>query len=448
MSVTVEDQSSVKKVLHIEVPADEVTRELESAYTQLKKTAKIKGFRPGKAPRSVLERLYGKDVKADVGAKLIQNAWIDAIRETNLKVLGSPKVDPPELAPDSPYAFDAEVEVEPEIEDIDYKGLSLTRTKYAISDKEIDLQLDMLRRNLAKRNPIEEKRPVAMDDVVVIDYEGYLDGKPHEETQKTENFSTQVGKGQIVKDLDDGLVGMQAGDEKEIDVTFPEDYFNKSLAGQKLQFKVKLKEIQEEILPDLDDAFAAQISDQFKSLDDLKTKIRENLQNGYEKRIEQELNEQIFTQILEKTSFEVPDVLVQGELDHIIRDTEEKFAASNRKLEDVGLSVEKLAEQYRPTAEKQVRRHLILSKLMDQEKLELTDEETHQGFQEMADSYGQPVDFIKSYYGQNKDGLSLFKHTLLEKKALKLIIDNSEITEVEPSEKNDADNAATEKETE
>lgn len=448
MTVIVEDQSSVKKILHIEVPAEEVTHELESAYTQLKKTAKIKGFRPGKAPRSVLERMYGKDVKADVGAKLIQNAWIEALRETNLKVLGSPKVDPPELDPNSPYTFDAEVEVQPELDDIDFKGLALNKTKYVVNDEEINLQLDMLRRNLAKRNPIEENRPVAMDDFVVIDYEGLLDGKPHADTQKTENFTTQVGQGQIVKDLDNGLVGMQVGEEKEIDVTFPEDYFNQALAGQKLVFKVKLNEIREEILPDLDDAFAGQISDQFKNFDELKTKIRENLQSGYEKRIEQELNEQIFTQILEKITFEVPDVLVQGELDHIIREAEQKFAAGNRKLEDVGLSVEKLAEQYRPTAEKQVRRHMILSKLIDQEKLELTDEETDQGFQEMADSYGQSVDFIKTYYKQNQEGLSLFQHTLLEKKALKLIIDNSEVTEIEPSEKKDADDAATEKETE
>jgi trigger factor len=443
MNVKVEDQSTVKKILHIEIPEQDVTRELESAYSQLKKTAKIKGFRPGKAPRSVLERMYGKDIKADVSSRLIQNAWVEALQETKLKVLGGPKVDPPELVPNTAYQFDAEVEVEPEIEDIDYKGMKLEKSKYSISDEEMDLQLKMLQKNLAERKLIEEKRPVAMDDFVSIDYEGFQDGKPHEETKKTENFITQVGQGQIVKDLDEGLVGMMAGDEKEIDITFPDDYFNQALTGQKLVFKVKLNEIREEILPELNDEMAKKVGDQFKSLEDLKTKIRENLQNGYEKRIEQELNEQIFSQILEKTNFELPDVLVQGELDHIIRDAEQKFAASNRTLEEIGLSPEILAEQYRPTAEKQVQRHLILGKLIAQEKLEITDEETNQGFQEMADGYGQPVDFIKTYYEQNKEGLSIFKHTLLEKKALKLIIDSSEITEVEPSDKSDAEQTAT-----
>jgi trigger factor len=435
MNVTVEDQSTVKKTLHIQIPLEDVTRELDSAYKQLKKTAKVKGFRPGKIPRSVLERLYGKDVKDDVRSKLIQDAFIEALTETDLRVIGNPVVDPPELDIQAPYTFDAVVEVHPEIDTIDYKGLALTRTKYTISDAEIDAQLKMLRKNLARHETIQEQRPLALGDFAVIDYEGFQNGQPHEETKKTENFNTQVGQGQVVKDLDDGLVGMQVGEEKEIDVTFPDDYFNKTLAGQKLVFKVKLNEIREEILPDLDDAFAKQVGDAFESLEDLKTKIRENLENGYAKRVEQELNEQAFSQILEKTSFEVPDSLVEGELEQIINDAEQKFSAANRKLEDVGLSRETLAEKYRPTAEKQVRRHMILGKLMDQEKLEISDEELSQGFQEMADTYSQPVDFIKSYYDQNKEGLSFFKHTLLEKKALKLIIDNSEITEIEPTEK-------------
>ena len=285
MKVNVEDQSGVKKVLHIEVPAEEVTvRNWTGAYSQLKKNAKIKGFRPGKAPRSVLERLYGKDVKADVSGQLIQKGWIEALKETELKVLGSPKVDPPELVPGSDYAFDAEVEVEPVIDDIDFKGLKLNKSKYSVGDEEIDIQLKMIRKNLAERKTIEEERPVAMEDFVVIDYEGFQDGQAHKDTAKTENFVTQVGQGQVVKDLDEGLVGMRVGEEKDINVTFPDDYFNKSLAGQNLVFKVKLNEIREEILPELNDEMAQNVGEQFKTLDDLKAAIRENLENGYAKR--------------------------------------------------------------------------------------------------------------------------------------------------------------------
>ena len=434
MKFTVEDRSSVKKVLHIEVPHADVAKEIDEAYQNLKKTAKIRGFRPGKAPRSLLERLYHKDVMVDVRGKLIQNAFIDALQQSALKMIGSPKIDPPELNEKEAFVFDAELEVPPEINDLDTSGVTLTKTRYRISDEEVDIQLKLLRKNLAQRRKIDPPRPVQSGDIAVLDYEGYQNGQPHEETRKTENFVTQVGEGQIVKDLDEGLIGMQVDEEKEIDVVFPDDYFNKSLAGQKLVFKVKLNEIREEILPELDDEFAKSVSAQFETLDDLKQKIRENLQNGYDKRVEQELNEQIFQQILDKTSFEVPETLVESELEQILNDAEQKFASSNRKLEDVGLSREMLAERYRATAEKQVRRHLILSKLIDQENLTLSEDELDQGFQDMSDLYRQPVEHIRGYYNQNKEGLSFFKHTLLEKKVLKLIIEKSSIEEVEPTE--------------
>lgn len=437
MKVTVEDQSSVKKILHIEVPQADVVRELNGAYQHLKKTAKIKGFRPGKAPRSVLERMFGKDVNADVTGKLIQSAFMDALKETELKIVGNPKVDPPDLDAQNPYCFDAEVEVNPEIGDIAYQGLELTRTNYTASDEELDLQLKMLRKNMAKSEKISDDRPVQSDDVVLIDYEGLKEGKPFEPTKKTDNFMVKVGKGQVIKDLDEGLIGMKIGEEKQIEATFPEDYFKKELVGEQVTFHVKLNEIREEILPELDDDFAKSIGDQFDSLDALKEKIRENLQAGYTKRIEHELNEQIFTQLIEKTEFEVPDTLVDAELDQIIKDTERSFAQSNQKFEDAGLTRKSLMEKYRPTAEEQVRRHLILSKLVEQEALELSDEELEKGFQEMADTYQQPVEYLKGYYNQDKDGLVFFKHTLLEKKALNLIIDKGQISKVEPEDKND-----------
>ncbi len=439
MKVTVEDQSTVKKILHIEVPQDEVVRELNSAYSELKKTAKIKGFRPGKAPRSVLERLYGKDVRADVTGKLIQSAFVDALKETELNIVGSPQVDPPELDAQSAYAFDAAVEINPDIADIEFKGLELNRTQYEATEEEIDAQLQVLQKNLTKREKIKADRPLKIGDVAVIDYEGFKNGQPFDPAKKTENFTLKVGEGHLVKDLDDGLVGMQVNTEKEIEATFPDDYYKEEMAGQKLVLKVKLNEIREEIIPELDDDFARSISDKFESLDALKEKVRENLLEGYQKRTEQELNEQIFQKLLEKTDFEVPDTMVDSELAQIISDAERSFAQSNKSLEDVGLTKEGLEAQYRPTAEKQVRRHLILSKLIDQEKMELSDEELDQGFQEMADIYQQPVEHLKGYYSQNKDGLAYFKHTLLEKKVLKLIIESGRITDMAPAEKSEAD---------
>ncbi len=431
MKVTVEDRSSVKKVLHIEVPEADVKRALDEAYQTLKKTAKVKGFRPGKTPRGVLERLYKKDVNADVTGKLIQDAYVDALKETKLKVVGSPTVDPPELAGTGDYGFDAEVEVHPEIADIGFTNLKLKKTLYKASDEEVDVQIQMMQKNLAKREPIDEARPAQNSDFVQVDYEGFKDGKPFEDTKKTENFVIKLGDAHIAEDFDKGVVGMNPGDEKEITVSFPDDYFNKKLAGHTVDFKVKLNEIRKEVLPEIDDEMAKQLGP-FTTLDEVRDKIKENLTQGYDKRIEQELNEQIFGQILEKTDFEVPDVMVEYELNSIIADAERSFSYHNKTFEEAGISRESLAEKYRDTAEKQVRRQLILGKIIQQEKMELADADLEKGFEEMAATYNQPVDVIKGFYGNSGDKLELFKHALLEKQAIKLIMERNEIESVEP----------------
>ncbi|WP_372682999.1 trigger factor [Desulfosarcina sp.] len=431
MKVTVEDRSTVKKLLHIEVPEADVKRALDEAYQSLKKTAKVKGFRPGKTPRGVLERLYKKDVNADVTGKLIQDAYVDALKETKLKVVGSPSVDPPELTATGDYCFDAEVEVHPEIADIGFTNLKLKKTLYKASDEEVDVQIQMMQKNLAKREPIDEARPAQNGDFVQVDYEGFKGGKPFEDTKKTENFVIKLGDAHIAEDFDKGVVGMNPGDEKEITVSFPEDYFNKKLAGHTVDFKVKLNEIRKEVLPEIDDEMAKQLGP-FTTLDEVRDKIKENLTQGYDKRIEQELNEQIFSQILETTDFEVPDVMVEYELNSIIADAERSFSYHNKTFEEAGISRESLAEKYRDTAEKQVRRQLILGKIIEQEKMELADEDLEKGFEEMAATYNQPVDVIKGFYGNSGDKLALFKHALLEKQAIKLIMERNEIESVEP----------------
>jgi len=431
MKVNVEDRSSVKKVMHIEIPEMDVTRARDNAYKTLRKTAKVKGFRPGKVPRGVLERLYKKDVDADVASKLIQDAYVEALKETGLKVVGSPVVDPPALANQGDYLFDAEVEVHPLISDIDFTGLKLTKTLYQASDEEVALQLQMMQKNLAKREPIDEERPAQSGDYVQVDYEGFKEGSPFEETKKTENFVIKLGDAHISADFDNGVIGMNPGEEKQISVSFPDDYFNKKLAGHTVDFKVKLNEIRKEVLPAIDDELAKQLGP-FGTIDEVRDKIKENLTQGYDKRIEQELNEQIFNQILDRVDFEVPEVMVEYELNHIITDAERSFSYHNKTFEEAGISRESLAEKYRDTAEKQVRRQLILGKIIDQEKMELADEDLEKGFAEMAANYNQPVDVIKGVYGNSGDKLDLFKHALLEKQAIKLIMERNEIESVEP----------------
>ena len=434
MQYTVENVSSVKKTLHIEVPADEVVRELNSAYKELKKRAKVKGFRPGKIPRSVLERLFKKDVHADVSSKLIQSSFMEALKETELKVIGNPQLDPPELDASGPYAYDATVEISPEIDDIDYKGLALKRTNYTVSDEEVEAQLKILQKNMADYQKIEESRPIREDDYALIDYEGFREGQPFPETALTQNFRMKIGDGQILKELDDQIIGMKPGDTKEVNVTFPQDYSNENLAGLDISFRVTLNEIREEVLPKINDALAKKAG-QYETLDELKKVIVDNLNQGYSKRMEQELHEQIYQDLIAKTDFEVPDTLVEMELEGIVAEAERSFAYRNISMEDLGVTRESIAEKYRDTAVKQVKRHLLLNKIIDQEDLSLSDDELESALGEMAENFNQPLEEIKKYYDQQQDKLEFFKHTLLEKKAIKLIIDCGKIEDVEPEEK-------------
>ncbi len=431
MQVTVEDQSSVKKILHIEVSEHDVNRELNDAYNKLKKTAKIKGFRPGKVPRSVLEGMFKKDVHADVTSKLIQSSFVEAIEETKLNILGQPKVDPPQLDKKGPYKYDASVEVRPEMDDIEFKGLSLTKTLHKAGEDEVDGQIQMLRKNQAVLEPIKEDRPAKEDDAVIVDYEAVKDGEPIEDMPNAEGSTMGIGKGFISKDFDQELIGMKPGDKKEFEIHMPEDYFKKELADLDISFTVTLKEIREEILPELDDKFAKSFG-QFESLDALKGEIEKNLKQGYDKRIEQELNEQIFTALIEKTDFELPDTLIDYELEMIIQDAQRSFAQSNISMEQLGLTRDTLAEKYHDTAEKQARRHLILGKIIQQEDMSVEEEEIDEGFNEITEIYSQPIEEIKKFYQENPDKLELFKHALLEKKAIQLIIKHGSIEEKEP----------------
>ena len=431
MPFKIEDVSSVKKTLHIEVPQEEVVQELDKAYNQLMKSAKVKGFRPGKVPRPVLERMFKKDVHADVSSRLIQSSFIDAIKQSDLKIVGNPELDPPELAADSAYEYKATVEITPDISDIDYKGMDLTRTLYAPGDDEVDAQLKALQKGMAQHEKVTEDRPVQADDFVLVDLEGTHDGKPVPEFTKTENFNLQIGKAVISEDVDQQITGMKVGESKKFTTQFDKDFPNENLAGLEISFEVVLNEIRQENLPPLNDALAKKAGP-YKTLDELKTVILDNIKQGYEKRKEQELNEQIFKELISRTTFEVPDAMVEMELQGIIEEAERSFAYRNTSLEDMGLSKEMIAEKYRDTALNQVKRHLILGKMIDQEKLEVDKEEVESGLKEMSENFNQPLEGIKQYYDQNKDKLELFKHTLLEKKAIKLILDSSSIKDVKP----------------
>ncbi len=441
MQVDLENVNSVKKILHIEIPPEDVAEALNEAYRELKKTAKIKGFRPGKAPRNVLERLYKKEVHSDVSQKLIRDSLPDAIDQAALQIVGYPRIDPPELEAEGPYRFDATVEVKPEIGDIDFTGMQLVKTLYRPTEAEIDAQIQRLRMNAADYETVRQDRPVEEGDFVAIEFEGLLDGQPVEDIGKSENFIMEIGIGRIHPDLDRGIVGMQVGETREIPVRFPEDYQNQRLAGREVIFATALNEIRTRVLPPIDDNLAKTVG-AFETLAELKERIETELKKGYDKRMEQEIQEQIYNRLIGQTDFEVPETLVEMELNHIIQDAESRFAQKDMKLEDVGMSRESLAEKYRDTALKLVKRHLILQRLIEQEQLLLTDTELNAEYEKIAENIGRNLDEVRAYYQGDRDSLNFLRQTLLEKKAVTLIIDNATMETREPELETDSNGAS------
>ncbi len=437
MQVTVEDKSNVTKVLHFEVPHADVARELDQAYNELKKSADIKGFRKGKVPRKVLENKFSKDVHADIAPKLIQESFSKAIEDYDLNVVGSPRIDPPELNPETSYKFDITVDVKPEISQVEYEGFDLTQTAYPISEEEVESQIYMIRKTMASKQTVEEERPVKDGDYVLIDYEGFLDGEPFDQTPKVENYVMAIGSDNMPEEFSRKLTGVIPEQDLNIEVIYPEDSSEEDLAGKTISYKVKLKEIQEEVLPEADDNLVKELG-QYETLDEVRDTIREYLKKGYEQRIRHELSEQVFQKLLDKHEFEVPQSMVDAELDGIISETEQAYAQNNTSLEEAGLNKEILRDQYKEVAEKQARRHLILDKIIEQENLELTDDELQASFEKMATDMNASVDAVKNFFNMNENALENYKHTQLEKKAVDLIIDRGNITEVEPEESQEA----------
>lgn len=430
MKVDVEDISTVKKTLNVEIPEADVTKELDKSYRTLKKNVKIKGFRPGKVPLSLLERRFKKDVHAEVSSQLIQNTYVEALRETQLVPIGEPVIDPPDLERGQAYHYSATIEVRPPIPDLNLKGLKLKKKKYTVGDEEIDAQLKILQKGQAQLKTVEEDRPAQKDDHVLIDYEGFKDGQPFAPAGKTENFGVQVGSGRILKDFDDQLVGMKPNTSKEFTVHFPSGYYNKDLADLDIAFKVTLREIREEILPEIDDEFGKDFGEH-KTLAEFKEAIRKQLERTYETRSEGDLRREIMDMLIEQQDFELPEILVQHELTGMVKEAHDALSSRGMSLADTGRTDESLSKEYYPRAERRVREYLLLQKVIEQEGITLTDELLEEAYKEMAEAISQPVDTIKQLHNTYKEAREVFEQRTIEKEAMKLIIKNSAIETIE-----------------
>lgn len=430
MKVDVEDVSTVKKIMHVEIPEKDVTRELDKAYKTLKTNAKIKGFRPGKVPLSLLEKRFKKEMHEEVSGQLIQNSYGEALGQAELVPLGEPAIDRPDLEKGQPYRYSATIEVRPPVGDLDLNGLKLKEKVHIVDDVEVETQLKMLQKRNAQLKSVDEDRPVRDKDVVIIDYEGFKDGKPLEPTRKTENFQVEIGSGRILEDFDKQLVGMEPDSTKELQVRFPDDYYNKDLAGLEVTFKVTLKEIKEEVLPELDDEFAKDLGE-YETLDELKEAIRKDLEQRYKAESRRQLREDIIDKLIEQSDFELPEALVKGELAGVVRDAQSLMAQRGMSLEQSGQTEEELSEKYLPMAERKVREYILIEKVIDQEEITLTDEVLDEAYEGFAGALNQPVDTIKEFHNSSQEAFDVFKQRTLEKQVIKHIIDMCDVERIE-----------------
>ncbi|MGQ9778085.1 MAG: trigger factor [Thermodesulfobacteriota bacterium] len=424
MNVQVEDISSIKKKISVEIPVEEVSKEIESFYGELKKKAKIKGFRPGKVPREILERYFKDYVKAEVVQKLIQNTYSEVISEGHLQPVSPPVIDPGELEKDKPFHYTVTVEVKPEIKVEGYLGLQIKGKKDEVKDEEVEEKLKDLQNLHAILKTIPEPRPIQKGDFVLLDYEAWMEGKALEEGRAVD-YTIEVGSGLFIPDFEEALVGMKPEEEREIEVSFPEDYNYKKWAGKKVSFHVKIKEIKEKILPPLDEEFAKDFGD-YTSIEAFKKKLREEIEKEKESLFKKNLKEQIIERLLEAHSFEVPESLVKAQAKALFSDMKLRLATQGVSLKDFDLSEEKLEHDYHELARKQVRTYLILEKIASQEGIEVTDEEVNERLKNISNRTHQSLETVKGFY-ERKKLLPELKAEILNEKTLNFLLEKAQI---------------------
>ncbi|NPA94938.1 MAG: trigger factor [Thermodesulfobacteria bacterium] len=375
MKVTVEDVSPVQKRLKVEIPAQKVDEHINRVVNSLKKSVSIPGFRKGKVPRSIIEREYGPQIKSEVMQSLIEETIGDAIKQSQVTMILEPQLDnASEVEAGKDFVYSVLMDIEPEIEVPDFRKFELVRPKVEVTDEEVEEQLEALRNQFGTVEPVEEQRPLQEGDIAIIDYKAFIDGEEVEELAN-ENYFVEVGKGNFNETFEKGLIGMEKGEEREIEVTYPEDAINSLVAGKTVTYKVTLNNIQKRNKPELDDEFAQRFGIGLKTVEDLKNKLREQIQKDKEEAVERLLREQLFEKLLEGADFEVPERLVEKKLDQMIDNIAGHMQERGVNLEQAGIDEERLREKMREDAIKQVKTELILDKIAEQEKVEIPSDE-------------------------------------------------------------------------
>ncbi|MEW6184263.1 MAG: trigger factor [Thermodesulfobacteriota bacterium] len=425
MKVQVEDVSPVKKTLTVEVEAERIKKDWESVVKNINKKVKLKGFRAGKVPVSVLLKYYGPQIEEETISLTVNRTYPEALKESGVIPITMPELDYPALDKEVPFIYKATVELKPEITLSDYKGLEVKGFEVQVSDEEVEKRLEAIQASHGVLVSVEEDRVLANGDFAVIDYQSFMEGK-EVPGGSAQNYDLEVGGHHFNPEFEKELEGMKKGEEKTFTIVFPSDFSNAALAGKTVHYQVTLREIKTRNLPEVNDAFAQSLSKEFSTLDDLRKRIREDLEQEEKRKSEQKMNEELIEGVLSKTDFETPEALINQEIQQMMARIEQDLNRQGLTWEKAGLEPGPLLDRFRPTAQKAARKKLVLEKVAQLESLTVGPEEIDQELQRIAGSVNQSVTIVREIYNKN-NLMPELNRQLLEEKTLNFLKEHANI---------------------
>lgn len=415
-----------KNVVSFEFKVDAAKFEnaVEQAYKKNRSKINIQGFRKGKAPRAIIENYYGKEVFYEDAVNIVlPEAYDEFIKENEVDAVSQPEIDIKEISKENGVTFTAKVTVKPEVKLGTYKGVEVKKVTYRTTEKDINAELDKMRERNSRMVPVEG-RPVQDGDTATIDFEGFKDGVAFE-GGKGENYDLVIGSGSFIPGFEEQLIGANAGDDVEVNVTFPEEYHSEELKGQKAVFKVKVHEIKAKELPELDDEFAKDVSE-FDTLDELKADIKKNLKEANQTKAKNELEDKIMATICDSTEVDIPDVMVDNMVDSMLRDFDMQMQYQGLNLQTylsyTGMTLDSLKAQYKEEAAKRVKNSLVLEAIGKAENITAEDSDVEAEYKNIADKNGMKPEDIKKYVNESD-----IKDKVRVEKTIKFIVDNASI---------------------
>ncbi|ENQ3077961.1 TPA: trigger factor [Bacillus pseudomycoides] len=411
-------------VLTIEVDAKEVNNSLDAAFKKVVQTINVPGFRKGKMPRPLFEQRFGvESLYQDALDIILPKAYGEAIDETGIFPVAHPEIDIEKFEKGQNLIFTAKVTVKPEVKLGEYKGLTVEKVDATVTDEDVENELTSLQERQAEL-VVKEDGTVENGDTAVIDFEGFVDGEAFE-GGKGENYSLAIGSNTFIPGFEEQLVGLKAGEQKDVEVSFPEEYHAAELAGKPATFKVTVHEIKVKELPALNDEFAKDANEEVATLDELKAKIRENLEVSKKQEAEHKVRDEVVEKASANAEIEIPEAMIETELDRMVREFEQRLSYQGMNLElyyqFTGTDDEKLKGQMKEDAAKRVTTNLVLEAIIKAENIEATEEEVNAEVEKMAEMYNMPVDAVKQALG-NVEGV---KEELQVRKAVDFLVDNS-----------------------